>query len=45
MYSQFMEGQLFKRTHSGNAGDSGETGESVESLSLERKKETKERTL
>ncbi len=40
MYSQFMEGQSFKVTHSGNAGDSGDTGESVESLSLEKKKET-----
>ncbi len=36
MYSQFMEGQSFKVTHSGNAGD---TGESVDSLSLEKKRE------
>ncbi len=36
MYSQFMEGQSSKRTHSGNAGDFGDTGESVESLSLEK---------
>jgi hypothetical protein len=41
VYSQFMEGQSSKMTHSGDAGGSGDTGESVESLSLERKKERK----